>query len=800
MSARSVSDIERGLQRHPYPGTIKRLEDALGLDPGRREAFQVAWQTYEGDSSATAADGRLLRLAPHLAARPTNLPDDPTPFIGRSDELEAVSTLLRDPAVRLLTLTGTGGAGKTRLALRAAGALLPEYGDGVFLVALAPLSDPGHVTAAIAAVLDVSEETGAPLLARLADRLSAKHILIVLDNFEHVLPAATVVASLLDVCRGLHILATSRVPLRLSREREYAVPPLRAPEIEAGLDLPALASYDAVAFFAERARAVRADFVLTARNAAAVAEICATLEGLPLAIELAAARVKLLSPDALLDRLSNRLRLLGGGPVDRPARLRSMRAAIDWSYELLSPPEQTLCTRLSVFAGGCSLDAMQAVCADNIATDLLESVAGLVDKSLLRQATPAGPGDREPRFSMLHVIREYGAERLERMGQSGLVADRHAGYFLELALQADAGLQGPDQGLWIAHLAREIDNLRGALARLLATGRVADELRMASVLSRFWVYRGLWQEGERWLRAGLEGEGEVPERVRAWALTWLGELAWQRGDYERQLRLEEAAVAIFRRLSEPAGIARAQSFLALGLVWQGEHERASVLALDSLELSRRHGCRSEEGQALNVLGTAAAPTDRDAARRWMDAALAVHRDLGDHHRIALNLGNLGSYALAEGDILEAESRLREALAIAEELEIEQIKLYSLAGLGRLAHLRGEQIRAARFLRRALALAAELGAKGNVPDLLGSLAGVEAARGHPERAARLAGAERAIRESLGLPPTAGRHSALRAGLEPACEVLGEERFEELARAGAELQQTEALAFALDETES
>ncbi|MBI3973469.1 MAG: adenylate/guanylate cyclase domain-containing protein [Chloroflexi bacterium] len=472
------------------------LPESIGLrDLGERRLKDLIrpehiFQLVARDLPAAFPPLKTLDLRPH------NLPAQSTPLIGREPEVAAVSERLRRPEVRLLTLTGPGGTGKTRLALQVAADIIDDFDFGVFFVGLAPVVEPDLALPTIAQVLAIREAAGQPLRERLTDHLRDKPLLLVLDNFEHVLGAAPDVASLLAACPQLKVLVTSRAVLRLYGEHEFRVPPLQLPDPKRRPPVERLAQCEAVRLFVERAQAVKADFALTEENAPAVTEICQRLDGLPLAIELAAARIRLLTPPAILARLERRLPLLTGGARDLPVRQQTLRGAIAWSYDLLDPGQKALFRRLSVFVGGCTLEAAAVVCDMPGGPDLelLDGLESLVAKSLLRQEEVAG---REPRFQMLETIREYALERLAESGEEDALRRRHADFFLTLAAAAESAMAGPQQADWLDRLETEHDNLRPALRWSVETREAGRGLRLGAILCRFWLVRGHLTEGRQ---------------------------------------------------------------------------------------------------------------------------------------------------------------------------------------------------------------------------------------------------------------------------------------------------------------
>jgi predicted ATPase/class 3 adenylate cyclase len=597
-----------------------------------------------------------------LDYRPNNLPRQPTPFVGREREVGEVVTLLQRGEIELLTLTGPGGTGKTRLALQAAAELLDDFADGVFVVPLASVADPALVLSAIAETLGIREAGSQPLPERLRDVLATKKLLLVLDNFEHLVAAAPDVGHLLAAAPGVKVLATSRMPLRLRAEHEYPVPPLLLPRRQPPPSLEQLSQYEAVRLFIARAQAITPDFAVDNANAPAVAEICYRLDGLPLAIELAAARVRMLPPQALLGRLEQRLPFLTGGARDAPARQRTLRDTIAWSYDLLDPDEQTLFRRLAVFAGGGTLEAAEAVGNYDGTLDVFGGVERLGEQSLLRQH--AGPGN-EPRYVMLETIREYGLERLAASGEEGTVRDAHAAHYAALGDEAERDWV-VRAGPYAAALEAEADNLRAAMTRAECQEATDIGLRLGLAFSVLAMQRGLLSEGRSWYQRLLAIPGGAPS-LRVRSLSQLGWLALFQGDAYAAVDPAEQAVDLARE----EGWVRAYALNVLGIV---ELSRESPDAArhcfeEALNLLRV----DSSGEAfvpelLTHLGNVAADQgDLVEARRWYEAALAALPADGGPSPRAIILGNLAWVDWEEGDRHRAAVRHREALGLHGDL-------------------------------------------------------------------------------------------------------------------------------------
>ena len=691
-----------------------------------------------------------------LGNRPTNLPVQPNPLLGRERELERLCDLVRDERTRLVTLTGPGGTGKTRLALQAGAELLDSFPSGVFFVPLATVRDPALVVSAAAQALALRERPGEDLLETLGAYLEDKQMLLLLDNLEQVLPAAGALAELLRRSPGSKLVATSRSPLRISAEREFPVPPLALPDLRRPSE--ELAQSESVALFLERARAVKPELRLDGDTLPAVASICVRLDGLPLAIELAAARVRILSPSGLLERLEKCLPLLTGGARDQEERQRTLRAAIDWSYDLLSEAEQRLFATMAVFSGGWTLEAAAAVsaAARGPATDPLEGLESLVEKSLVRHEQ----GHRgEPRFSMLGTIREYALERLDERADAGALRSAHAEHFLGLAETAAAELYGPEQVEWLDVLEAEHDNFRAALNWSLADGGgAALGLRLAAALGRFWYVRAHVVEGAAWLERALAAEPHAPPAERAKALHHLGVLCDERGDLERAALVLEESLALGRVAGDRRALAATLNSLGIVARNEGDSARARRLLTESLELKRELGEVSGISTTICCLGVIAVDDgELEQARALFEESLELDRGRGDRNGVAINLGNLGTVALEQGDLERARTLLADGL---------------------------------RAFR-------ELGDPEGVAECLEQIASLGALRGHAERAARLAGAADALREARGMPLASVDRARLDRYLAAARATLGDDAFADRFADGGRLELDESVRQALAE---
>jgi predicted ATPase/class 3 adenylate cyclase len=731
-----------------------------------------------------------------LDVRLNNLPIQPTPLLGREREVAEITDLLRRSDVRLLTLTGTGGTGKTRLALQSAAELIDEFEDGAFFVGLAPLSDPHLVASTVAGALSVSQSAGGALEEDLRDYLGNKELLLVLDNFEQVVDAAPLVGGLLSGCPGLQVLVTSRTLLRIYGEHEYAVRSLELPDPRHLPPIEELRQYGTIRLFTERARAAKADFSLTNENARAVAEICARLDGLPLAIELAAARIKLLSTQAMRSRLSNPLTFLTGGARDLPERQRTLRGAIAWSHALLDEGEQVLFANLSVFSGGCVLEAVETTCdADgDLFVDVLGGLSSLLDKSLLRKEEGV---EGEPRFVMLETIREYARERLEASGKAGEIRRLHAEYFLALAEQGASELQGPEEATWLERMETEHDNMRAALYWTLQSEEAGLGLRLAGALWRFWDVRGYYGEGRRWLEEALAKDERASE-ARAKALEGVGWLADLQGDIDRAVAAAEEGLRIGARVEIQSSVTA--SFLRIlgsAAYVGGDHERAARLYDESLALSRKAGDERGVASSLLQLGNVSSDLgDHERAKKFYEEGLALSRKFDDKALLASALISVGAEFLLQGDHERGAMLNEEAAGLYRERGNRGHLQYALDNLGWAALMRGDLQQAEAMHQESLVLSRQLGDKLVAAEALEGLACSASTTGEAERVARLFGAAEALRRTVGYWQEPRERALREPYLASARPRLSKPTWDAAWARGTRMGLEEAIAYALE----
>ncbi len=811
-----------------YEVLVRALRDDLDVVP-TPETASLRAALLATDAAPTS---------PPRGPRPvlTNLPAALTSFVGRGRELAAVQyALAQGPAgCRLLTLTGVGGGGKTRLALAVATAVQPHYPDGVWLVELAALADPALVPATVAAALDLREAPGASFTATLADTLQARRLLLVLDNCEHLVAAcADLAARLLRACPHLQILATSREALGMAGETVWRLPPLSLPpladptrgaplvaatageapaeDVVEGGALDRLQRFEAVQLFLERARASRPDFTLTRENAAAVARVCRRLDGLPLAIELAAARLRVLSVRDVAARLDDRFRLLTAGNRTALPRHQTLRGVLDWSYTLLSPPEQALLRRLAVFAGGWTLEAAEAVCVGGPVqvSDVLDLLAGLESKSLLAlmndSASPGGDG--ESRYGLLETVRQYAADHLAVSGELEAIGAAHAAYALALVERAAPGLRGPEQRCWLDLLEAEHDNVRAALAWSTREGAEETDrrtaLRLTGALGWFWLLHGHLSEGRRWLALVLSqdrGAGDDAPRLRAGALSVAGMLAERQHDYDPAEQALREGVALYRALDDSQGTADALNDLG-HVAWdRGDYTWAHDLFQESLSLRRSLGDDRGAASSLNNLARVHRyQGDVDTATALYEESLALWKRVGEPWGIAIVLGNLGLELGERGDYQRALSLHQESLDLRRELGDKLGISWSLTNVAAVATRLGDYERAVTLFEESLLLARQLGDKATVTDIVEGLAEVARGQGDMGRAARLFAGVEALRAATGDPLSPAERARYDRNVAAVRAALGEPCFATLWRDGQAMPPEDIIAYACDRGE-
>lgn len=757
--------------------------------------------------------GGLLRFEPP----PFRCPLPPGALIGRGVDLEAVLGALRSDNLRALTLTGTPGLGKTRLALEAARSLRYDYEDGVTFIDLVPVTDAVAVPAAVADALGLKEQAGKTPGETVIAHLKSRHALLILDNCEHVLDAAGWVGEVLAACPAVKVLATSRAPLRIRGEHQHGLSPLDPEE--------------ATQLFVERARAVSAEFALTEANSGTVAEICRRVDFLPLAIELVAVRTRSLAPTTLLQQLQFRLPALESGPRDVPERHRTLRAAIGWSYDLLDAEAQRLFAHLGLLAGGGSFEAAQALIDEAVPLEALEA---LVEASLVRTDEVEG----ETRITLLETIREFALERLRETGALPDAQRRHADYFVALAESAEGELRGSHSKAWLDRLTRDLDNLRAALTWSL--GEPGDRLnRLFKALDRFWEIRGLLAEGRRWAALSIDRVQGNDLALQAKLREVEGVLAWRQGDYlnaqtslshalESYRRLEdelavsrvlrglgavveaqgdfrasrsylEESLAIARDNADPRSIAASLLNLGLQEAYQGHHAQAEALYAECLRLGQETGDSALLGNVLLNLGLLHESLgDLDKAWNLMQEGLSAFRSIDYKIGIGLVMLNLGNFAVDRGDLADAESYFRQSLDVQREIGDLATASYPLFGLGTIAFARGDTMSARRSYIESLKLRHEAGELRPIPRNLNGLGEIDRIEGRPEQAARLFGAAEAMREKLGTPVGPLYAEAYEREVAALRRELGEERFASAWAAGRALSLDQVMKLALGES--
>ncbi|HET9109443.1 MAG TPA: adenylate/guanylate cyclase domain-containing protein [Ktedonobacterales bacterium] len=716
-----------------------------------------------------------------------NLPLQPTPFLGRESVLQRLVALLAQDDVRVLTLMGPGGIGKTRVALEVAAQVAESYPDGVYFVTLSPLTEPALVADTVARELGLRTNVGIPAEEQLQAALAHQRTLLVVDNFESVVSAAPVIARLVAACPDMKTLVTSRIALRLRGEHEYTIPPLETPDpaqwsapgatgggsaphlghaTPRPIDLEQVARYPAITLFIERAREVKPDFRLTNANAPAIIDICRQLDGLPLAIELAAARLRLLSPQTIRARLSKRLELLTDGPRDQPERQQTMRATIGWSYDLLRPEERAVFRRMSVFTGGWTLEAAETVCAP--ALDALNGLSALIDHSLIGEREEEDNSDEgETRYWQLETIQAFAAAELEASGEADAIRAAHASYFLELAERTQREARGPDAQVWLRRLERELNNFRSALSRARDTGDLTPGLRLATALSGFWHSHGHEREGARWLQEfltlaepRLADEGAADDQLRA-AHAW--------------------------------GLVRAGALVA----YLADYPRATALIERGLAAERMLGDRERELRALLMLGVAAQlHDDLDAAASWYEEGLTIARSTAQDDLATSFLNNLGDVAYYRGDLTRALDCYSERLDYGERNGDRAAVVVGQQNIGRTLLRQGQIEQAAQALHRSLDGAWRLGDPRRVAEGLEGMAALAGTRGEADRAARLLGAAAQLRESLGTPQPLPERKDIEAAVANARAEMDANTWSAAITEGHDLPIEEVISAALE----
>jgi predicted ATPase/DNA-binding CsgD family transcriptional regulator len=752
--------ISRGLSN-------REIADELVVTPGTVKWYNKQIYRKLGVNSRTKAIAQankagLFNQSLEITSFPSvaydhNLPAPLTSFIGREQEMKEIKHLMYNH--RLLTLTGPGGSGKSRLAQQVAADVIDQHLDGVFIVDLAPIQDQQLVLNTIASTLDIREVPGEPLIETLKHSLTDKRVLLLLDNFEQIIDAAPFVSELLSASPHLKVLVTSREALSIYGEQVFNVPTLSIPNLEILESTQRLLSYESIQLFDQRAKAVKPDFSISDENISAIAEICVRLDGLPLAIELAAARSNLYSPEMIRKRLDSRLAILTGGSRDVPLRLQTLRGTLDWSYDLLDYEEQTLLARLAVFKGGKTVDSTEAVCASGLQIDVMDGLESLLNKNLLYQEQGLLG---EPRFYMLETIHEYAQEKLVESGEAEEFELHHSQYFASMAVEAEQELYGPRQEYWLTKLRVEYDNLRTAMERSLDGPAVVLGFQIIGALRYFWFSDGLIAEGFKWIERALDYKGEIPPELRAKVYITAADLSFIQGDQEKGRIYGDKALELAQESGDE--LTRAWALVSLSKFFSLSPDQVTIginLCKESLALFREIKYIPGIAIALNGLGELSRlADDYEAAEEYYQQCLELSRQANDKRRIAVSLANLSSVAMYHGDYQQAELLEREAI----QMQV------------------------------------ELGTKYDIGLSFACLSGIIATRGHPSQAAILLGASERLLQTMGATFQPADKSEIDGYLVAIREQLDEESFENAMAEGRSLTFEQAVSFALHKQNS
>jgi len=775
-----------------YERCVKSLKE-YGIEPSEQtralyERLKAGKEIFETAPTVLAPLGEKGKAHPK-----TNLPVPLTSFIGREREIEEVKHLLS--STRLLTLTGSGGIGKTRLAIQASNDLIKSYKDGVWWVELAPLMDEALVPQAVAQVLGVRQSPGQPLTESVRSFLREKQLLLVLDNCEHLMAACAQLAEdLLTQCAHLRILATSREALGIMGETTLLVPPLSFPVLAHLSQIQNLKESESVQLFLARAAAGRPGLALTQQNAFAVTQICRRLDGIPLALELAA-RVTFLSFEEIASRLDDRFILLTHGSRTALPRHQTLRALIDWSHDLLAEPERVLWRRLSVFVGGWTLNAAEMVCGGDGLNpgQVVELLSRLAGKSLVI----VEERDGTTRYHMLETIRQYGQEKLQAAGENHWIRTRHLAYCIQLAELAEPKLLTDEQKTLLAELDAEYGNLRSALDWAMETD-AAEALRLAVALGQFWEVRGYIGEGRVALERTLQQARDAPRQLRARGLRWRAQLAGRRGDYAQAKETIDESLELFRELGHKPGMANALGILGDTCLLQANYAAAQTAYEESLALFQEIGDKRGIASMMTNLGNVANSTgDYATARKYQEGSIAIFRELGDKLGLVIALNNLGVVAEQQGDISAAKRFYEESIATAHELGEKNMVAYALNSLAHVVYLQGDPIDAQRYYRESLMVCQEIGEKRVIAYCLEGFAKVAARYGDAAHAAHLLGAAEGLRQAIGAPLSGAERIELDQDVLVTREHLGERLLEIAWEEGRTMMLEQAIEFALKE---